>query len=156
MPIRYLAATLLLLLSACGGSEAAPKSDTEEPARSEVSIVAVDFAFEMSTGEIPAGEVETTLINEGKEPHQAGYYRLNDGIGFDEFVAEITADDSMIPQLASGGVAGHMRGLSAGESGVRPSDTLEPGTYAVLCSIRDPNTGKNHYELGMVARLDVT
>lgn len=152
---KYLFA-ILLALSGCGGSgdPAAPDvGEAVEPVK--ITIVATDFAFSLSPTTLPAGEVSTILVNEGTEPHQAGYYLLNDDVSFEEFVTAITKDDSMIPQLASGGRAGHMRGLSGGESGVRTGDALEAGDYAVLCSIRDPETGKNHYELGMVAELKV-
>ncbi|MCA1707662.1 MAG: hypothetical protein LC808_32080 [Actinobacteria bacterium] len=150
-----LIAAVIVFVPACGEG-ASPVSDT--PATSvttAVKIVATDFAFEISPQAIPAGVVETTLVNEGEEPHQAGYYRLNDGVTFEDFVTAVTKDDSMITQLAETGGAGHLRPLSGGERGVRPGDDLEPGEYAVLCSIRDPETGKNHYELGMSALLTV-
>lgn len=146
---------LLLAMPACGGDPLANSEPAEPAAKTEVNIVATDFAFELAPDQIPAGSVETTLINEGKEPHQAGYYRLNDGVTYQDFVIAIKKDDSMIPQLARGGGWGHMRSLSSGDSGVRPGDDLEPGTYAVMCSIRDPESGKNHYELGMITPLTV-
>lgn len=145
----------LIVIPACGGEPSADGEAAAAPTPTEVRIVATDFAFEVSPASIPAGVVETTLVNQGQEPHQAGYYRLNDGVTYEDFVAAVIKDDSMIPQLARGGGAGHMRGLSGGETGVRPGDELEPGNYAVMCSIRDPETGKNHYELGMIAQLTV-
>ena len=145
----------LVAVSACGEGTTPVSDAPKAPVTTAVNIVATDFAFEISPQSIPSGVVETTLVNEGKEPNQAGYYRLNDGVTFEDFVAAITKDDSMIPQLAESGGAGHMRGLSGGETGVRPGDDLEPGEYAVLCSIRDPETAKNHYELGMTASLTV-
>lgn len=147
---------MLLVMGACGNGSAEPSGD-EEPGSSSVEIIATDFAFELSPSTVPAGEVETILVNEGVAPHQAGYYKLDDGVSYEDYIDAILADDSNIPQLSSGGgSAGHMRPLRKGDRGVRPGDELEPGTYAVLCSIRDPETGKNHYELGMVARLEVT
>lgn len=145
----------LIVIPACGGGPSADGESAAAPTTSEVRIVATDFAFEVSPQSFPAGVVETTLVNEGSEPHQAGYYRLNDNVTFGDFVAAITKDDSMIPQLAEGGRWGHMRSLSGGDTGVRPEDDLEPGNYAVMCSIRDPETGKNHYELGMITQLTV-
>lgn len=145
----------LLVIPACGGEPSTAREVDTAPTAIEVRIVATDFAFELSPESIPAGVVETTLVNQGQEPHQAGYYRLNDGVTYEDFVAAVIKDDSMIPQLARGGGWGHMRPLSSGDSGVRPGDELEPGNYAVMCSIRDPETGKNHYELGMIAQLTV-
>lgn len=145
----------LILVPACGDGSPQAGDGPEPSTTAQVTIVATDFAFEVSPPSVPAGAVATTLVNEGREPHQAGYYRLKEGVTFEDFVTAITKDDSMIPQLAESGGAGHMRGLSRGETGVRPGDDLEPGDYAVLCSIRDPKTGKNHYELGMTALLTV-
>lgn len=151
-----MAVILMIGMGACG-DDAGPAVPTvqEEERLSEVVIVATDFAFELSKTSFPAGTLQTTLINEGEQAHQAGYYLLNEGVSFEEFMAEVLEDDSAIPQLASGGRAGHVRGLSPGESGVRPGDDLEPGTYAVLCSVRDLESGKNHYEIGMAASFEV-
>lgn len=157
MTTKWVVAVALLLGAACGGGEAggnaAPAAAEDEPA--QVEIVGVDFGFEVEPEVIPAGDVETTLVNEGKEPHQAGYYRLNDGVEYEEFVKAIIADASQIPQLSEGGRAGVMRPVNPGDTYSRPGDELEPGTYALLCSVRDPKTGKNHYELGMVAKVVV-
>lgn len=148
------AGVMLAVMGACGNGSTAPAAE-QQPASSSIEIIATDFAFELSPDTVPSGEVETILVNEGIEPHQAGYYKFEEGVTYEEYVDAIVADDSQIPQLSSGG-AGHMRPLRKGDRGVRPGDELEPGTYAVLCSIRDPETGKNHYELGMIARLEVT
>jgi hypothetical protein len=153
--LRSLAAGLMLLMmSSCGGNTpAAPEAGEGEI--TDIEIVATDFAFQLSSASIAAGEVRTTLINEGSEPHQAGYWLLDEGISFDDFMQQVLKDDSAIPQLSSGGRLGHMRPLSGGVRGVRPGDELAAGTYAVMCSIRDPESGKNHYELGMAAELEV-
>lgn len=153
MDVRWILVVPLGLAIGCGGSPEEPAAVEQRPAG--VEIVAGDFSFEVDTESIPAGEVATTLVNRGKEPHQAGFYRLNDGVQYEEFVTEILKDDSQIPQLAEGGGAGVMRPIYPGETYTRPGDDLVPGTYALLCSIRDPKTGKNHYELGMVSRIEV-
>lgn len=145
---------MLVGMAACGDD--APEASAEDEGGATIEIVATDFAFELSPESVPAGEVETVLINEGVAPHQAGYYKLDEGVTYEDYVDAILDDDSNIPQLSSGGRSGHMRPLVKGKMGSRPGDELEPGTYAVLCSIRDPETGKNHYELGMVAPLEVT
>ena len=143
----------LIVLGACSTNAEEPPAGMEGPAKLEVT--AVDFGFELDREEIPAGVVQTVLINRGRQGHQAGFYRINDGIEYEEFVREIQKDDSQIPQLAEGGRAGVVRVVNPGDSYTRPGDELEPGTYALLCSIRDGKTGKNHYELGMVARIEI-
>ena len=150
-----MSAVMLFGMAACG-DESGTSEVSEERPMSKIEIVATDFGFELLPDTVPAGEVETALVNEGVAPHQAGYYKLEEGVSYQDYVAAILADDSQIPQLSSGGRSGHMRMVAGGDRGVRPGDQLEPGTYAVLCSIRDPETGKNHYELGMVARLEVS
>lgn len=146
-------AVILIAMAGCGNDEAT--TEPGERGLSKIEIIATDFAFELSDDEFPAGPLQTTLINEGAEAHQAGYYLLNEGVTFDEFMAAVVEDDKAIPQMATGGRAGHVRGLSPGESGVRPHDDLEPGTYAILCSIRNIESGKNHYEIGMAATFEV-
>jgi hypothetical protein len=144
---------MLMVMSSCGGdTPAAPEGGQGEI--TDIEVVATDFAFQLSSDSIEAGEVRTTLINEGKQPHQAGYYLLDEGVTYDDFMEEVLKDDSAIPRLSSSPL-GHMRPLSGGERGVRPGDDVGAGTYAVLCSIRDPESGKNHYELGMAAELEV-
>ena len=146
-------AVILIAMAGCGNEKAPTEPDAAS--LSKIEIIATDFAFELSEDEFPAGPLETTLINEGEAAHQAGYYLLNEGVTFEEFMAAVLEDDRAIPQMATGGRAGHVRGLSPGESGVRPGDDLEPGTYAILCSIRDTESGKNHYEIGMAATFEV-
>lgn len=142
----------LLALAACSTNP--EESPTQAVAPEELVVTAVDFGFELDRETIRAGEVQTVLINEGRKDHQAGFYRLNDGVEYEEFVETILKDDSQIPQLAEG-KGGPLRPVNPGDSYTRPSDELEPGTYALLCSIRDGETGKNHYDLGMIARLEV-
>jgi len=153
MLLRTMTAALMLVtMVACGDGSA---SEEQDEVVTDLEIVATDFAFQLSSSSVPAGPVGTILINEGKEPHQAGYYLLDEGVTFEDFMEAVLEDDSAIPQLASGGRQGHMRPLAGGEDGMRPAEELEAGSYAVLCSIRDPDTGKNHYELGMAAALEV-
>jgi hypothetical protein len=147
---------MLLLGAACGGAGTAstsPEAPAAQPAR--LNVVATDFGFALDRPSIPAGEVSTTLDNEGRQPHQVGYYRLDDGVDYETFVKEVVKDDSMIPQLAEGGRAGVLRAIYPGDSYVRPSDELTAGTYALICSIKDARSGRMHYELGMIERLEI-
>ena len=157
MGTKWILALPLLVAAGCGGGGGGTTETTaaaeKEPA--QVEIIGVDFGFEVTPESIPAGEVKTTLVNDGKEPHQAGYYRLNDGVEYETFVKEIIADDTQIPQLARAEGAGVMRAIYPGDTYTNPGAELEPGTYALLCSLRDPNTGKNHYEMGMVAKMEI-
>lgn len=151
-------AVLLLLLGvACAGSgdTATSSGPSPEGRPARLKIVATDFAFAPDRSTVSSGEVETVLVNKGRQPHQVGYYRLDDGVDYETFVKKVIKDDSMIPQLAEGGRAGVLRAVYPGDSYVRPSDELGPGTYALICSIRDSDSGRMHYELGMIERLEV-
>lgn len=147
---------LVLLGAGCGAGGSASTDEVSTEARpTRLEVVGTDFAFELDRSTVPSGEVSTVLVNEGRQSHQVGYYRLNDGVDYDVFVEKVVKDDSMIPQLAEGGTAGVLRPVAPGDSYVRPADELSPGTYALICSIRDSDSGAMHFELGMIARLEV-
>ncbi len=151
-------AVLLLVLGVgCGaaGGSATTGDDSSEARPGRLEILATDFAFVLDRATISSGEVETILVNEGRQPHQVGYYRLNDGVDYETFVKKVLKDDSMIPELAEGGRAGVLRAVYPGDTYTRPSDEVVPGTYALICSIRDADSGRMHHELGMIARLEV-
>ena len=150
------AVLFLLLGAACGNAGGtASNGDFAEERPVRLEIAATDFAFALERSTVSSGEVKTVLVNEGRQPHQVGYYRLDDGVDYETFVKKVVKDDSMIPQLAEGGRAGVLRAVYPGDSYVRPSDELSPGTYALICSIRDTHSGKMHFELGMIERLEV-
>ena len=149
---------LFLLLSvACGsaGGTAASSGDSPADPPDRLKITASDFGFALDRSTVSSGEVKTVLVNEGRQPHQVAYYRLDDGVDYETFVKKVIKDDSMIPQLAEGGRAGILRAVYPGDSYIRPSDELGPGTYALICSIRDTHSGRTHLELGMIERLEV-
>ena len=143
---------LLLILTACGDS--AEETEAPEATVSTLTITATEFAYSMDPESVPAGEVTTVLENKGDQAHQALFYLLNEGVTYESFVAKATKDDTQVPQLASGGRDGVSRGGNPGAS-AEHEDELEPGTYAVICFIRDVDSGKSHFELGMVAELKV-
>lgn len=146
---------IALLLSACGeaANEIVDDPDTAaEPFLLEV--IADDFSFELADT-VPAGPLEIQLKNAGIEPHQALIYRLNDGVEYEEYLKSVLDDDSHFPAL-SARVGGVNYGISPGEvEAHEESDPYEPGTYAVVCFIRETESGKNHYELGMIAPFTV-
>ena len=142
-------------LASCGGSGEGGSSDgPDEGNLFTVAIVADDFSFAVPEV-VPAGQVEISLENAGEQPHQALIYRLNDGISYEDYVSEVLKDDSNVPALSErrGGVNW---GLGTGEAQVdKETKPYEPGTYAVICFIRDAESGKSHLDLGMISRLTV-
>lgn len=155
---KFITALLIALLPpACGGDTPRPEAredsaDTDGPLLLEVT--ADDFSYDLMDT-IPAGPLEIRLENAGSEPHQALIYKLNDGVDYPEYLKSVLKDDSQFPAL-SVRVGGVNYGVPAGQADTyEEPDPYEPGTYALVCFIKDSESGKNHYELGMIAPLTV-
>ena len=93
-----------------GGADAATDTtatDTTdagaEPAVFDVT--SVDFGYELSTDELPAGLVRVNQTNEGDEEHQVTLIRLDGGMTPDELVTTITeqGDGVLDPDIFAGG-----------------------------------------------------
>lgn len=159
---RSLIALAMVASTACGGGgggtlTAASGDDQKGSEPVQIRLTALDFGFDIERDTYPAGPVETTLINNGSQPHQALVYRLNDGVDFTSFKQAVMEDDTQVPQLAKGGTEGVSKVLGPGVEFSTRGDTLTPGTYAVICWVRDQSgeTSKNHAELGMIANFTV-
>jgi hypothetical protein len=155
---------------------------TGEPPVSDTSITMLDFAFQ-APSELPAGEHTIAVTNEGVQPHEAVFFKLNEGVSYDQAVqalmqiAKVTGtpesgegsphdmhgDTNATPELASPAPAGPPPFVDIG--GVNPivtgetswfSSDFEPGTYVITCFVIDPETGQRHIMLGMVSQLTVT
>ena len=160
-----------MVAAACGGGRSTTAEEPEEPAarpvqESELSILATDFAFDTGgVASLPAGRVRFTMTNEGKEPHHAQFLRLGDGVSFEQFEEALDRytdpdDPSDFPEevralFASPQAHGVLSWVSPGEE-LTPIDEMEPGTYALLCAIKSPETGERHYALGMRTGFEVT
>lgn len=144
------AATLALLMGACGGDDEAqaPLAARAEPA--QLTVTASEFKFEASADSVPAGLVEITLENAGKEPHQVQLFRLNDGVEYKTFERYATTRGPQAPKTFEvSAVAGGVNELASGANATATVD-LEEGSYAFVCFVRGHNTE------GMVAPFDVT
>ena len=144
-----------LLLSSCG--ETTTKGPNDPAAADEpvlLEVIGDDFSFELAET-VPAGPLEIQLENVGKEPHQALVYKLNDGVEYEEYLKSVLKDDSNFPAL-SRRVGGVNYGISPGVvESHEETDPYEPGTYAMVCFIKETASGKNHYELGMISTFTV-
>lgn len=150
---------LSVLAAACGGNgDVATETGADDQDAAQeaflLEIVADDFSFDLADS-VPAGPVDVRLENVGKQPHHALIYKIQDGTTYEEFEKAVLKDDSQFPALAER-VGGMTTGLTAGTSEIASSDDpYAPGTYAVVCFVRDTKTSKNHYELGMMSELTV-
>jgi hypothetical protein len=157
--VRWRVAALVavvLTLAACGssGGSGAKDSDTtttKPKALPEVTIEAADFSFK-APDTMPAGYVEVTVNNTGKESHQVQFVKLGDGVTMDQFVAAASKTD-----LAAMGTSVFVGGPNGADPGGSATATvkLDPGTYGLACFI--PTTdGQSHAAHGMTASVEVT
>jgi Sulfocyanin (SoxE) domain len=145
---------LLLTMTACGGSGGTSNTNNQpanQPAAlppAQLNIETHDFKFGIPEQAIPAGWVEITQQNNGKQPHEIQIFRLNEGVTFDHFVKATKG-----PNIDQAGTA---VGGTGGSAGVAPGGTqtvtmmLEEGSYGVVCFVQ------GHHTKGMVAPLEVT
>jgi len=145
-----------------GGSEAAeaPEQPTQE---SELTIKAFDFGFDLSgVTSLPPGQVTFTMTNEGKQPHHAQFLPLADGVTFEDFSEAVethpaSAELDFSPEIRELYVPparGVLSWVSRGEE-ISPKDDLEAGSYVLICAIKDPESGRRHYEMGMLEPFEV-
>ena len=131
---------------------AAGSSATAAPGGQNVAVTAKDFAFDLPPS-IPAGVVNITLTNSGKEEHQAQLAKIADGKTMQEVVAALAKQDSA--------TALSIITFVGGPTGVAPGGTqtisanLAPGNYMAICFVTSDD-GVPHFAKGMVAAFTVT
>ncbi|HET7236957.1 MAG TPA: hypothetical protein VFK59_11065, partial [Actinomycetota bacterium] len=156
---------LILVMAACTGTkdrEGATEPVAASPsAPSEVTIVAVDYAYPEAPTEIPAGLIDLTIENEGAVEHELVLSGIGD-TSMDRFLEDLRGgafglNDQPQPEYLDQ-VAVPIFGLRPGSTG-EATFLLTPGRYALFCGMRDVPKGDEptpHYELGMLQELTVT
>ncbi|MHB8646396.1 MAG: hypothetical protein ACYDAR_11470 [Thermomicrobiales bacterium] len=140
------AALMLVMLVAVVPAAAAP---------ADVTIVARDYAFDMPDT-IPAGLVHFTMTNQGKQEHEAQFFRLAPGFTVDQLLKALQgpnpASTSGTPPFAATG------GINTLEAGGRQEVVLnlQPGNYVAVCFDSDPGDPTPHVAKGMVKQFTVT
>ncbi len=161
-----LVAVLALVLTACGGDDAAGDGGGAKITGGDSGqTIAVtlgesgpdDMYMQLNQGSIPGGSVTFVVTNEGQEEHEfiviksdtpAGDFPLAESGETTEGEAEMGhAHD--IDEEAAGEVMGEIEDLAAGATD-ELTLTLEAGHYALLCNL------EGHYVGGMWADLEVT
>ncbi len=93
------------------------------------------------------------MKNDGTQPHEIAFYRVNDGVDPANAVAFLTAATPRPgpPPFASAG------GITAMQSGqVAGIDLdLKPGKYVIACFLPDAVGGVPHFAHGMIQVIDV-
>jgi uncharacterized cupredoxin-like copper-binding protein len=124
---------------------------TELPAGdSEVTLQ--DFAF-VGLSTLTPGQHTVTVSNEGPQPHEATFVKLNEGVTVQQVIEAFAATEPPSgppPWTPAGGIAG----IAAGTTATMEVD-VQAGEYALICFIPDPGSGKSHAALGMVGGVTV-
>lgn len=97
-----------------------------------LSVTAVEYAFDLSSATLPAGETEITFTNEGKEQHQLIMALLT----------EDAPDISELVQLPEKKTNQFLeKEFNEGAKAIKPGDStnftldLKPGTYGMVCFV---------------------
>jgi uncharacterized cupredoxin-like copper-binding protein len=131
-------------------AEAGAPAATTSAAPSTVTITTTDYSFD-APAELPAGLTTFRLVNRGPGLHHVQLVRFGEGKTFDDFMAALKAGGPPPKWVTMEG------GPNPSELGDTSTTTLtlEPGNYAMLCFIPDPD-GVPHVAKGMVRPLTVT
>jgi uncharacterized cupredoxin-like copper-binding protein len=155
---RWLIAVMIggLAIAGCGSSSKSSDSGgTTTTAgapkdRPKVTITAHDFGY-AAPATIPAGYVDITLTNQGKEDHQLQIVKLGSAT-LAQFKAYAVNTD--LTKVKAGTIfAGGPNNAAPGKS-VTATVKLEPGEYAIACFIPSAD-GKPHLAKGMVGEVKV-
>jgi len=140
------AAMLMMLLAAV---------PTVAAATADVTVIAHDYTFDIPAT-IPAGLVHVTMINQGKQEHEAQFFRLAPGFTVAQLLKALqgpppTGASGPPPFSATGGV-------NTLEPGGRQEVVLNlpPGDYVAVCFDSDPGDPTPHFAKGMVKQFTVT
>ena len=132
------------------GAPDAAAASPASAAPAAVTITTRDYSFD-APAELPAGLTTFRLVNRGPGLHHVQLVKLGEGKTFDDFMAALKAGGPPPKWVTMEG------GPNPAELGDTASTTLtlEPGNYAMLCFIPDPD-GVPHVAKGMVKPLTVT
>lgn len=160
-----LLAGLLILGAACGDdggdtdTAADDGTETESPADDQtdttggggtLEVTAVDYAFQVGSPTIPAGETEITFTNDGKEEHELAMVGIKEGAPPLEELVKLPEDE--VEQYFATQPFG-IQPIKPGKTETATED-LKPGLYAMVCFV-ETKDGKPHVALGMVNQLTV-
>jgi uncharacterized cupredoxin-like copper-binding protein len=161
---RYLVAGVVAGLALAGCSSSSKGSSSTIPTsglpsttvakpttRPTFTVIAHDYSFSVPNAVVPAGYVDVTLRNEGKQDHQLQIVKLGRST-FDQFKAAAIKTDigAMKPTTV---FVGGPNNVAPGKS-VTATVKLEPGLYVVACFIPAAD-GKPHVAKGMLDEFQV-
>ncbi len=146
-----------LTVSASATPEVSPVAEPPSTVTLEESD---DFLYTVSTDTVPSGPQVWKVANTGEmHAHHAVFWRIPDGVTADDIVADFAGLMSGTPPAAPPLISqfthvGYSALQSAGQTTWIELD-FTPGTYAVICFIIDPMTGRPHVIDGMATVFTV-
>lgn len=120
---------------------------TQPPAISN-TLNATEFSYRLDKP-VSAGSQTIQMHNSGRQEHEAQLARLPAGVSVDQYIA-LNDATSITAGASYGGVAA----IPAGSDGTFNA-YFTPGTYAFICFVTDPQSGKPHFLLGQILQFTV-
>lgn len=124
--------------------------------KNKLEVEIREWNLTLSEEKLPAGEVEVSVKNKGKETHELVFIKLNtnDAVGRLPVDKNGGIDEAT---MTWGKLVGEVEGLDSGKKD-KITLNLKPGRYAVICNMieKEPDgTIEAHYSMGMSAQLTV-
>jgi hypothetical protein len=129
--------------------------------RGDVTLIMTDNpSFLISSGTVPTGPQLWEVTNTGElQSHHVVMVRIPDGLTEDDIVSGfgslLSGTPSASPPVSTQFTYVGYAALQSGGTTTWQEFDLDPGTYAVLCFIVDPETGVPHLMDGMVKTFTV-
>ena len=141
-PVRVIATlAVMTLLAACSSAGGSPSQSAGGGGSggTTVDVTLSEFKVEMSSTDLPAGEVTFNVTNNGTVEHEFVVFKTDlaeDALPEASDEPEVNEDD---PELTS---MGEVEDVAPGESKSFTA-TLEAGSYVGICNV------ETHYDSGM-------
>jgi uncharacterized cupredoxin-like copper-binding protein len=126
----------LLVVAGCSGAQ---------QGQPDARITLKDFAIDVSSGTVTAGDVSLTVANEGPTIHEVEVFHLPDGVDLAALPVDGGVADTAGPGLT---LVDEVEDIAPSTS-TTLRVTLQPGRYALICNL------PAHYQQGMHTTLVV-
>ncbi|MEZ0108271.1 hypothetical protein ABH920_002269 [Catenulispora sp. EB89] len=156
IPRRVRRAVVAVVAAALAFVGIAGPADAHVRLSHQVDITAVEpLTYDVDThGVLAAGVVHLRFENRGADLHQAQLFRLNDGVTFAQWQADIHGPNANAALFADGVPTGGANPVVPPHGRQDVWDVLRGGTYVVTCFVPGPG-GVPHIFLGMYKSFDV-
>lgn len=127
-----------------------------DPPTADMSVEMSDDAFN-GLADVPAGPAIWKVTTTGAQPHSLMLIGVPAGTTPEDVLAMFGLGEPAAGRPTAADIVPVSVGVSlqSGDQALWLPVTLEAGTYAAVCFVPDPATGKSHLEAGMVTVFDV-